>query len=554
MLRSLFTALCLLLFVFSSTAQEWETSLQNNQLLVHLSEGSGISGNAAPSVQLLTEDGPRSLLSDMGLIMGGLDPAGNLHSWDVLADGEGGILDEEANLNSFWRVTGADVQAHRDDFADNGVIDNPLPAIYAWPGRANPFFEDYNDEGLSLPNTLQSLAQFWDADGDGVYNPENGDFPSLFVRGCQDVAIVPTEMVWTPTKLSSSLGGIEIGLTAFRLSCEEDEASPNQTIFFHHRIVNRRLEALNDFHFGYYVDGDIGCPADDYLGFFPLRYAAYFYNANNTDAVCAESGTSFGDNPPLVAVDLLRGPLDTEANELLLHSAMPSYGATSGNFPAATTEYTSPQEAYQYLQGAWRDGSPLVDQGIGYGMGEETNFAFPGDPQTGSGWTEAGEGNPAGDRRAFLSYASNVLLPGAVNEVIIALSFQYDDTTSPLEQIDDLREQVDQAQALFDGCFSLDFLPYACTERLTDLDDDTTFSQLQWSVAPNPAGEQTIVSFQGASDGLIRVFNATGQLQGRYAVQGEQLILSTEHWPAGIYFLQWEQAKRTDVKKLLVKK
>ena len=38
--------------------------------------------------------------------------------------------------------------------------------------------------GFDLPNTSQGLAGFWDADGDFAYDPLNGDYPIIEIRGC----------------------------------------------------------------------------------------------------------------------------------------------------------------------------------------------------------------------------------------------------------------------------------------------------------------------------------------------------------------------------------
>ena len=53
---------------------------------------------------------------------------------------------------------------------------------------------------FSLPD--QNLGNFWDEDGDGIYNPCNGDFPVIDIRDCEPSdrkaarELLPDEMIF----------------------------------------------------------------------------------------------------------------------------------------------------------------------------------------------------------------------------------------------------------------------------------------------------------------------------------------------------------------------
>lgn len=129
----------------------------------------------------------RSLLRAAGLWITGKDAQGALHGAVQLYNSSGksdftnGTPD--GLLEGVFRVTRAEIETFKADLADNGKIDNPQPGVMGWPGRYNPFFEEYN-MGQVLPANGWSQAGFFDKDGDAVYDPKKGDYPAIEIRGC----------------------------------------------------------------------------------------------------------------------------------------------------------------------------------------------------------------------------------------------------------------------------------------------------------------------------------------------------------------------------------
>ena len=91
---------------------------------------------------------------------------------------------------------------------------------------------------------------------------------------------------------------------------------------------------------------------------------------------------------------------------------------------------------------------------------------------------------------------------------------------------------------------------------------DNTFEaageQLRFHLQPNPATDQTLVSWQevsGASTLQIKVFNATGQVIDQYNIASieQQLLLDTRSLASGLYLIQLSNGEQQATKKLIVR-
>ena len=79
-----------------------------------------------------------SALKELSIWMGGIDAAGNLRlsiqgANKLKTDFAGGFRDLPQSAR-VWKVTKDQILKHQLDFADNGIIDNPIPDVFAWPG------------------------------------------------------------------------------------------------------------------------------------------------------------------------------------------------------------------------------------------------------------------------------------------------------------------------------------------------------------------------------------------------------------------------------------
>ncbi|MBC6995266.1 hypothetical protein QWY85_12905 [Neolewinella lacunae] len=411
-----------------------------------------------------------------------------------------------------------------------------IPAdVLGWPSTGNPYFFDVN--GFELPNTFQGLAGFWDEDLDGIYDPTLGDYPIIEIRGCSETPQFPEEMTFwiyndagnthrqsgTPLQIQ-----MEIQVQAFAYSTSDDI---NSMTFQRYKLINRAQEDILDTYFAMWVDPDLGCFRDDYVGSDTSRSLAYVYNEDELDGsngcTCEQGINTYCDEIPILGVDYFRGPrapiFDDDGNpigeeELGMSSFIYINNAGVGGPPPATTDPNTAEEYYNYLQGIWRDGSPLYNSGNGYDIpgGVETRYAFSDAPDNAAGWSMATADLPFGDRRTLQASGPFTLTPGAVNELIIGVVW-VPDQTHPNPSIQRLQQADDLAQSLFNNCFDLLEGPDAPDVDLIELDREII---LLWSNGPAsnnfeekyfepglgiPSGFDSLYRFEG-----YRIFQLSG--------------------------------------------
>ncbi len=435
--------------------------------------------------------------------LGGVDPAGNLK---VAAQTGGravgnfdffpGPLDPNtgqteqticANWDRFFTVTGAEIDEHLRNYANaisQGIAydEDLIPrSIKGWPARGNRFFSEINQ--FSLPDTEQGLALFFDQNGNDVYEPDLGDYPIIDIRGC-DEPQYPDEMTfWIYNDggniHSESMGDpiqMEIQVQAFAYQTNDQI---NDMTFQRYKLINRAVESINDTYFAMWVDPDLGCPEDDYIGCDTLRSLAYVYNEDaadgNVGCACNLGGgmvNTYCEDVPILGVDYFRGPLDEFGNEIGMSSFTYFNRASSVPAPiAATTDPENAQEYYNYISGRWRDGSPFTFGDDAFQDGPPIRYAFTEAPDDPDGWSMCSQGLASGDRRTVQASGPFRLDPGAVNELIIGVVW-IPDQSYPCPSIRRLQEADDIAQALFDNCFELTDGPDAPDVDFIELDKE----------------------------------------------------------------------------------
>lgn len=547
-MKSKLTLILGLLIGYSCFAQN-QVTVQNGNLRAFMTPLGLNNNNADPlfSYYDISDETYKSVAYAANIWMSHTDSDGNI---DIHAPTFGNGLESNNLLPKVFQVNGYIISNHIADFEEDGVIDNPQDEIYAWPGRGNPHFADYND-GLELPEDAQVLAPFWDQNGDGLYNPEDGDFPMLAIQGCElplEFAIIPTQMNWCIYDVKSIIDPDEplyhVLTNMFYFNCEEDNYLTN-TIFTHHTVVNKSTSPLENSYWSMWADLDIGNASDDYVGSFPERFASYVYNADNDDK-SDDNVIGFGQNPPVFGFDIFKGPWNQQGEFAPISSIMHYYNGGLGGFPPGTTDPSTPQEYYNYMQGRWRDGQPLTEGQLGYQQAEPTNFGFPGLPNQENAWTEWEAQNPLGDRRSLISFGPFTNLPGAVNEMITAFSF-YDDESNHLDKVDDFRTRLDQVQAFYDNCMDIDGIGFPSCNLILTSTQEAELNPTDFKVYPNPTSGQLTIESLLAID-QVQLLNT----QGQEVLQTPQTQLDVSHLPKGIYYLRLKVANQFTYKKIII--
>lgn len=419
--------------------------------------------------------------------LGGYDDFGNLklaaqtYRNSTQVDFWPGPLDDETGKTSsdtcekwdrFFHVNGNNIREFKRMYADAERTGTPLRQedvprdIMEWPGNDNPYFFEY--AGFQLPSTTQGLAGFYDRNQDNVYDPLDGDFPVIEIRGCPVEAgdSPPDEMsFWIYNdagNVHSMTGGqqiqMEVQVQTFAFQSNDEL---NDMTFQRYKLINRARQSIDSTFFAMWVDPDLGCYTDDYIGCDTARELMYIYNFDAIDGEtgcnCPQGVPTYCDKIPILGVDYFRGPLNEFGQEIGMSSFTYFNNPGIGNPNPNTTDpdRNFPQQWYNYLSGSWKDGTRFSEGGTGYNPGSTDiiEYAFPDAPNS-TGWSMCREQLIAGDRRTVQASGPFRLDPGAVNELIIGAVW-VPDQDYPCPDLNALLGADNIAQDLFDNCFDI---------------------------------------------------------------------------------------------------
>lgn len=518
------------IFAFYGSLGAQTYTLQSNQVkaTIHVNGAvftDGQNGGFKPLQSGLPE---LTLLNGSGLWIAGKSPAGALKgAVERLSstDFRPGVLDPFSGLpletlTDIWPVFCSDLSQHWQDFTDNGTIDSPNPRVFAYPGKGNPFFSEYNPSAPELPFTAQALASYYDRDGDALYAPTYGDIPSVNIRGCFD--IFAEELAWSAfndmQELPHTSGlaplNMEIQRQVFVLKTLENTLLDN-VVFVRYKLINRGAETLDSCVIGIYSDIAIGNPADDFIGSLPGQQMVFAYNGDDND----EGG--FGINIPVLGMELLRGPLSPITQDSLGQLNLSS--ALSISDP----ENRNAAEIYHLLKGNLPDGTPAPGGG----------FMFSGDPNLPGSNSEIAAGSTPGKRRSLMSTGPFELQPGAVNEFIVAYYYVYEPGASALQEISILLQQAQEVRDLFDNCF--ENTQSSCSQLLEAPEGEEESGML---IYPNPAAEKITIESTKAGFSQIEIRDMLGRVIQRITLPASLLKyeLQVGHLASGMYSLRVE--------------
>ena len=291
-------------------------------------------------------------------------------------------------------------------------------SILTWPAHGDQgLFQDFY------------LAPFYDRPGSipGVYDPQNGDYPWYDLAGEIDcrtnrkVTLYGDYNMWwvfndkgnIHTETGGDPIGMEIRAQAFAFATNDEI---NSMTFYNYEMINRSTQELTNTFFAVWVDSDIGCSEDDYVGCDVERGLGYSYNADAIDNDGCNGAQAIGANPPAIGVDFFEGPyqdndgldnpLTTDISLANANLGIPYKGLGIGYGDGTIDNerygmkrftyfdrtlpgniYGDPGiaiEFYNYMKGKWKDNTPFVYGGTGNSSDANattilTDYCFPGD-------------------------------------------------------------------------------------------------------------------------------------------------------------------------------
>ncbi|MDQ3048247.1 MAG: T9SS type A sorting domain-containing protein [Bacteroidota bacterium] len=434
--------------------------------------------------------GPTSLYAG-SLWIGGLDIGGSLKVAAMTYRQTGndfwpGPLDNTASIDAavctqwdkHFRINRADAEAYYN-WADGGFIgNNPvgsegMNAINNWPTTGIGF---------------NSLAPFWDINGDGFYQPENGEIPDFDVtgtRGCDAELFGDQALFWVfndkgnvHTETGGTAIGLEIQAQAFAFATNDEI---NNMTFYRYKIINRSSFRLDSTYFGCWVDPDLGSANDDYVGCDVELGLGFCYNGDEVDDNPPSGQIPYGSNPPAIGVDFFEGPFaDSNGLDDSDNGIPPSFlyynndsvdderiGMAKfvyyNNDASVTGNPDGAVDIYRYLKGIWRDNTPMTYGGTGHLTGTACDYMFPGSSDLTdfygtngipvSSWSEELVGNVPADRRFIQSAGSFTLKPGAINTITTGVVWARANSGGNLASVALMKGADAKAQKLFDNCF-----------------------------------------------------------------------------------------------------
>ena len=246
----------------------------------------------------------------------------------LTVDGKASITPETcARWDRIFKITRAEVDeflANYEASQANGT-EVEVPSVIAnWPATRSS--EDPNE-------IAKYLAPFYDADGNGDYEPQKGDYPYYDITNELCHTKIPTmeeelegtmhgsiladqvlkgdQTLWwifndkgaAHTESNGQAIGIEVRAQAFAFATNDEI---NNMTFYSYEIINRSTYTLTGTYFSPWTDVDLGYGWDDYVGCDVARGLGYGYNGSAVDG--NGEPEAYGSQPPAIGIDFFQGP------------------------------------------------------------------------------------------------------------------------------------------------------------------------------------------------------------------------------------------------------
>jgi hypothetical protein len=381
------------------------------------------------------------LIKSTQIWAGGVDPNGALKLASTNSSDQDwtmGPLDENGQTNPstceawdrVFSVTKEEIIAARKVFDEGGPCEDISESILNWPGIGNP--------NLEFPSGYKG-AEFYDENGDDIYNPCDGDFPMVSIPThyhfgyFEYIYAMPSQISYYvmndnggPHYASNATAiQIQMGVYIFSFKMQNIE----DVIYVKYEIDNRATDDVRNFYVGNWIDFEVGCPDNDYVGTDSISNMVYAYNSDQED-VCngdvesissAQVGMYYqgiGFDPYLIEIidgEVVLNPIpigsgfggDTLVLRTMRASIIPYDCDNNDN-----CDYDIDVHYYNNLRGLTKAGSDILDMD-----GNITKMMFTGDPSDPESWSLCNE-NYKPETTSISSMGPFLLQPGAKTEML----------------------------------------------------------------------------------------------------------------------------------------
>ena len=448
---------------------------------------------------------------------------------------------------------------NRSLYVDKAMIDNHIIQITNGNSGYNmPLgIMNWPAHGDVSIGQAQNIAPFYDHNSNGFYEPELGDYPSIYGNRC-------ILNVYHQGEEAGINGEIELECLQYIYVYDCNSSQPlMNTIFVNHtfKIYNN---TINNTYIGTHVDIDLGGYNDDYAGTFVDIGMMYQYNSDNYDED-SPTAVGFHSYPAAAGVQFLKGAqLDPDGLDnavgVAINESVNGYGFNDGiidneylGLVGSSADY---QPAANYSKPEWYNSSQGMDQ---YGVypqvnGVDVRHAYFGnsDPQHYSAWglnhgnnhSEFTLGNSLGDRNVIGSTGPINLDANNINstEIVTAYIVSIDSLTPQtniMESVTDLYKFGIEIRDMYSYdslllCGSLfDFYVSPITLSLEK-------ESIEANIYPNPTYDELFVSVSSGLIHNITIMDASGRLVHSSKPELNFIQLNISNLKEGFYFVQIE--------------
>ena len=228
--------------------------------------------------------------------------------WPGALDGNAKIT--EANCTNWdyqWSVDKSTILAFIQLSKSGGNTSiSTYDNINHWPAKGNA--NALGNSGVPVSMVLgNDYAPFVDLNGNGVYEPNLGEYPDIV--GDQYIWWVFNDAGNVKEMSLTAAIGVEVQTHAFAYATQD---FLNNSTFCNYRVINRGTLTIDSTYITVWDDCDLGWAFDDFIGCDTTRGLGIQYNGTNDDgAGGGHPVNSYGANPPQVGLDYFQGPKRT---------------------------------------------------------------------------------------------------------------------------------------------------------------------------------------------------------------------------------------------------
>jgi len=432
------------------------------------------------------------------------------------------IRDSSINYNKVWNITDTDINEFISAYyaGGNTWANYSIPSDFlTWPAHGPNGYD---------PN----LSEFHDMNGDGIYNPYDGDFPKI--KGTQYLRWIYNDISHPAV---DEIMGVEIRASLFGCSSSNPDDAINRTIFIEYEIINRTNKTYNDVGVGLMIDFMIGCFENDNFRSNAKANAVQFYNSNQHFNLCTEENY-YVQNPMVWGIGLI--DVNNSPNEYLSSSLLNIRSVS----PNPGIQFGQSIHLHNLHHARFKAGKPIRFGGTGF---EDTTAAiakymYPGDSDPNFigtngipypySWTYENYNNtgteliPALDRNF-----NNVLFPSLAPNEKIKVAYAIVGTQSTSLNTEQLlalnaKEIIEMRNQYQNNAFQ-------CQASVLNIEEPKSED---YRIYPNPTSHQFSIDFDKPIES-IKLYTLTGKL---IKTCNNCKSLNIEDLNTGIYIVNWE--------------